>query len=113
MCHIIKHFHLTNNSFLILNLAIGGGLGGQVNNSIFPTAFEIDYVRVYTQDYAQTDKENPIDVTKLSISQLKNTIHWKASTDDRGVEKYAIYVNEEIYDFANLNQYTFKGLDKK
>lgn len=107
-----KAFPFDQQFFLILNLAIGGGLGGQVNNSIFPTAFEIDYVRVYTQDYAQTDKENPSDVTKLSISQLKNTIHWKDSTDDQGIEKYAIYINEELYDFANLNQYTFKGLDK-
>ena len=35
--------------FLILNLAIGGGLGGQkgIDDSIFPATYEIDYVRVY------------------------------------------------------------------
>jgi len=34
---------------LILNLAIGGGWGGQrgVNDDLFPHVFEIDYVRVY------------------------------------------------------------------
>ena len=34
---------------LILNLAIGGGLGGQkgIDNALFPHVFEIDYVRVY------------------------------------------------------------------
>jgi beta-glucanase (GH16 family) len=34
---------------LILNLAIGGGLGGRkgIDNSLFPHVFEIDYVRVY------------------------------------------------------------------
>jgi beta-glucanase (GH16 family) len=34
---------------LILNLAIGGGWGGQkgVDNSIFPCTMEVDYVRVY------------------------------------------------------------------
>ncbi|ADQ16129.1 glycoside hydrolase family 16 [Leadbetterella byssophila DSM 17132] len=32
---------------LILNLAIGGGLGGPVDDSLFPHTFEIDYVRVY------------------------------------------------------------------
>lgn len=33
----------------LINLAIGGNWGGQhgVDNSIFPTTFEIDYVRVY------------------------------------------------------------------
>jgi hypothetical protein len=28
------------------------------------------------------------------------------------VEKYAIYVDGELYDYANLNQYTFDRLDK-
>lgn len=34
---------------LILNLAIGGGLGGKngIDNSKFPLVFEIDYVRIY------------------------------------------------------------------
>ena len=53
------HFTYTNQSmgraqwpfsapqFLILNLAIGGDLGGPVDDSIFPLAMEIDYVRVY------------------------------------------------------------------
>lgn len=38
-----KRFHL------LLNLAIGGNWGGQqgIDNTIFPAAFEIDYVRVY------------------------------------------------------------------
>ncbi len=37
--------------FLILNLAIGGGLGGQqgIDDAAFPHTFEIDYVRVYQQ----------------------------------------------------------------
>ena len=33
--------------YLLLNLAIGGDLGGPVDDSIFPAAFEVDYVRVY------------------------------------------------------------------
>lgn len=35
--------------FMILNVAIGGGWGGKkgIDNSIFPTAMEVDYVRVY------------------------------------------------------------------
>ncbi len=31
----------------LLNLAIGGDLGGTVDNSIFPATMEVDYVRVY------------------------------------------------------------------
>jgi beta-glucanase (GH16 family) len=35
--------------YLILNLAIGGGWGGQkgIDDKIFPARFEVDYVRVY------------------------------------------------------------------
>jgi len=33
--------------YLILNLAIGGNWGGEIDNSIFPTEMQIDYVRIY------------------------------------------------------------------
>ncbi len=33
--------------FLILNVAIGGDLGGAVDDSIFPVRMEVDHVRVY------------------------------------------------------------------
>lgn len=33
--------------YLLLNLAIGGNLGGAVDDTIFPVQMEIDYVRVY------------------------------------------------------------------
>ena len=33
--------------FLILNIAIGGDLGGKVDDAIFPVQMEVDHVRVY------------------------------------------------------------------
>jgi beta-glucanase (GH16 family) len=36
-----------NPQYLLLNLAIGGDLGGAVDNAIFPVQMEVDYVRVY------------------------------------------------------------------
>ena len=33
--------------FLLLNVAIGGDLGGPVDDGIFPVTMEVDYVRVY------------------------------------------------------------------
>lgn len=33
--------------YLILNLAIGGNWGGEIDNTIFPNEMQIDYVRVY------------------------------------------------------------------
>jgi beta-glucanase (GH16 family) len=42
------------DQYLILNLAIGGGWGGQkgIDDSIFPQKYEIDYVRVYQKSGA-------------------------------------------------------------
>lgn len=37
-------------AYLILNIAIGGTWGGEVDNSIFPTTMTIDYVRVYQKN---------------------------------------------------------------
>jgi len=33
--------------YFILNVAVGGTLGGQIDNTAFPTTMEVDYVRVY------------------------------------------------------------------
>jgi beta-glucanase (GH16 family) len=33
--------------FLILNLAIGGNWGGEIDDAIFPAEMLIDYVRIY------------------------------------------------------------------
>ncbi|HAX03076.1 MAG: hypothetical protein A2Y45_06550 [Tenericutes bacterium GWC2_34_14] len=98
--------------FLIINLAIGGDWGGAqgIDNTIFPTTFEIDYVRVYKQDYAKVDLEEPTQPGDIQVAQLKNTIFWAKSDDDYGVEHYAIYLDGRFYRYANLNQYTFKGL---
>lgn len=55
----VVHFHYPNlklgpsawpfdqANFLILNLAIGGDLGGPVDDAIFPVAMEVEHVRVY------------------------------------------------------------------
>lgn len=34
-------------NYLLLNLAIGGDLGGAVDDQVFPLSMEVDYVRVY------------------------------------------------------------------
>ena len=94
----------------ILNVAVGGDWGGVqgVDDSIFPATMVVDYVRFYQLDYAELDRENPTtpeDIRKMT--QLNQGIFWKPSSDDTGVEKYAVYVDGEFFDHTNLNQYTF------
>ena len=35
------------SQYMLLNVAVGGVLGGTPNDALFPIAMEIDYVRVY------------------------------------------------------------------
>jgi beta-glucanase (GH16 family) len=41
--------------FLLLNLAIGGDMAGEIDDTIFPVSMEIDYVRVYQKQLAQNE----------------------------------------------------------
>lgn len=61
-----QHFHL------ILNLAIGGGLGGKmgIDDSLFPHIFEVDYVRVYqkpTTDLGSLIRQRQVVDTNLIL----------------------------------------------
>jgi beta-glucanase (GH16 family) len=61
--------------YLLLNTAIGGVLGGEVDDSIFPVTFEIEYVRVYQEGggtvtaSSKALKEKKRDVKPKSMSE--------------------------------------------
>lgn len=38
-----------NPQYIIMNVALGGGYGGTIDNSIFPTRMVVEYVRVYRE----------------------------------------------------------------
>lgn len=109
-------FPFDQEFFMILNLAIGGTWGGAegIDQSAFPTTMEVDYVRVYTQDYNRYDDENPSTPTNLQnttgSNRLPYTIFWNTSSDDMGVERYNVFLNGEFHASASLNQFTFEDL---
>jgi beta-glucanase (GH16 family) len=43
----VRKWPFSAPQYLILNLAIGGDLGGPVDDAIFPVRMEVDYVRAY------------------------------------------------------------------
>jgi beta-glucanase (GH16 family) len=45
----IRQWPFNAPQYLLLNLAIGGDLGGAVNNAQLPAQMEVDYVRVYSR----------------------------------------------------------------
>jgi hypothetical protein len=93
-------------------VCFGKSYCGRRDDSIFPTSFEIDYVRIYQLDYATLDKEAPSIPENISIAKdLPNSIFWSASDDDVGVERYAIYVDGAFKTYSDLNQIRLSGLE--
>jgi beta-glucanase (GH16 family) len=80
--------------YLKLNLAIGGDWGGAmgVDTQIFPSTYEIDYVRVYQQGVAikQVKEEAPITVNfnnvsnRLLVNVADQELHHLLVTDIQG-----------------------------
>ncbi len=103
------------NFYLILNLAIGGNWGGAqgIDNTIFPTEFVIDYVRVFQQDYISDDTENPTAPSNpqvLSLVDRTAYLVWKPSTDDNAIRRYAIYVNDILKGYTSVYGIQLVGL---
>jgi len=101
--------------YLILNLAIGGTWGGAqgIDDTIFPTTYTIDYVRVFQQDYESQDTQSPTTPTNprvLRKSEGTAYLTWQASTDDMKVARYYVYVNGILQDKTPVNGILLTGL---
>lgn len=51
---------------LLLNVAVGGSLGGTPDDSIFPASMEVDYVRVYNVGQPAVDGPNIVGPTEVA-----------------------------------------------
>lgn len=98
---------------LILNIAVGGGLGGDVDyNGVWPQHMIIDYVRVYDFKLNENDTINPeapntLDVTtKWTTAQLE----WSSARDNYGVEEYIVYVDGTAFDTVQGTSALIGGL---
>lgn len=99
--------------YLILNLAIGGGLGGTVNPNFVSDTFEIDYVRVYQRDYVTGDTQNPTTVRDLGAirrTASSTYIVWTRATDNMQVKWYNVYVNGILFHKVSINTIKLAGL---
>jgi beta-glucanase (GH16 family) len=104
-----KDFHL------LLNTAIGGAWGGVegIDDSIFPTEFQIDYVRVYQKDYAGMDSEAPSAVTNmrlLDVDQASAFVAWDVALDDVLTKEYEVYQDGVLLGLSSHNGYLLEGL---
>ena len=101
---------------LILNLAVGGNWGGVmgVDNSIFPQSMQVDYVRVFQQDYAGMDRENPTEVSQIVLQDTTYDsirFKWKHAQDDILVSHYNFYIDDILVDTTTLNAIRLNDLE--
>lgn len=100
---------------LILNLAVGGNWGGVrgVDPNAFPTAMEIEYVRVYQKDYASLDAAPPTPPSQLTeqfVTHDAARVYWTHGTDDVMIRHYNLYVDGTRVGQTTVNAHKFEGL---
>jgi len=99
---------------LMLNIAIGGGLGGNINhNGVWPQQMMVDYVRIYEFDLGEGDTIPPSTPSNLQAEVSGVIVHlsWGASTDNNYVDKYYVYKDDELVDSVTGTSCTVTQLE--
>ena len=108
-----KEWPFDQEFYFILNVAVGGTLGGAISSNFTKTSMYVDYVRVYQTDYTNSDNETPGAVNVRSSSTSDSiTLNWDKVTDNIGLYHYEIIVNGKQVAATNKLSYTLAGLDK-
>jgi beta-glucanase (GH16 family) len=108
-----KRFHF------ILNVAVGGGMGGAVDPNFTQDSMVVDYIHVYQKDYVTGDSSAPEAVTNLNVMNSSMTpnsaiMTWDKAVDDKGIKQYHVYLNsirkgtveDTIFKLTGLNANT-------
>ena len=82
-----KHYNI------LLNLAIGGNWGGEIDNSIMPVYFYMDSIKVYDLGFNKFDKTPPDNVQGLKFNESDNVLSWNYMYDNVAVKEYKILLN--------------------
>lgn len=99
--------------YLIINLAMGGSMGGTIDPEFVSDTYEIDYVRVYAQDYGINDFEGPTSISNLQAVKAYDAqayLLWSRATDNQMVKFYNIYVDGVYKKSVSYNMYLLKNL---
>ena len=98
--------------YFILNVAVGGTLGGGIASDFTQTSMFVDYVRVYQTDYTGSDEIEP-EAVEVSYQSTNNSIKlsWNKVNDNVGLYHYEIIVDGKQYAATNNLNYEITGLD--
>ena len=99
--------------YFVLNVAVGGTLGGTVANDFQETSMYVDYIRVYKKSLKGIDTEKPGTVSFNSYNASNSSINldWTDAEDNYGIKQYDVVVNgKQVGSTINTN-YVIKNLD--
>lgn len=108
-----KSYPFDQNFHILLNVAMGGNLGGNIGSDFTESSMYVDYVRVYQKDLKGIDKEKP---TKAVISNYTSSsssinLKWDKASDDYGIKQYEVVVNKEQIIATTNTNYTISNLE--
>lgn len=107
-----NYWPFDQNFFLILNVAMGGSWGGNVDSEFESGEMKIDYVRIYQQANTE-DTEAPEKATITSSIASASTINlaWDEPIDNYGIRYYKVVLDNDIYGATTSLKYTITDLE--
>ena len=99
--------------FLIMNIAMGGNMGGNIASDFSEATMKVDYVRVY-QKIDEEDSQAPgqAEIKNFVASYDNIYLEWDKATDNQGILQYNVVVNNKQVGATMSNKYTIKDLDE-
>ncbi len=99
---------------LIMNIAIGGNLGGTINYSgEWPQQLVVDYIKMYDFKLHENDTVAPEQVTNLTLLPKWNTadVSWHMARDNAGVDLYRVFLDGELAGTTRGVTWSFQNLE--
>ena len=98
--------------FIIMNVAMGGTLGGSIDVNFTESSMYVDYVRVYQKNLENIDTLEPemVEISSITTSSSTMTINWKDALDEHGVKQYDVVVNGKQVGATTKTTYTVTDL---
>jgi beta-glucanase (GH16 family) len=98
---------------LILNIAVGGNLGGTIDyNGEWPQQMIVDYIKMYDFNLFENDTIAPEEVTNLEVLAKWFTADasWNMARDNAGVDLYRIFLDGELMGTTRGVTWSFQDL---
>lgn len=107
-----QFFPYDQEFYIIMNIAMGGTLGGAIDANFVSAEMEVDYVRIYKKDYTEKDTVSP-STAVFSATSTANSIEltWNKVTDNVAFKHYEIFVDGNFVAATNKTHYTITNLE--